>query len=106
MTRQISSRPHDLACDVAPDVHCYPCRLIRVIVPARGTLHVRLTWWPGPDDASLVLWAQGQEFRRFDNAAVVDANISVTAGELIVYAGQVPMARYAVPFTLATTLTE
>ncbi len=98
--------PHDMDYVVAPGVHCYPCRLIRVVIPAAGTLHLRLTWSAGPEDASLALWVEGQQFRRSENGPEVHADVPVSAGEVIVYAGQVPMARYAVPFMLATSLTE
>jgi len=46
--------PNDLSYTVGSN-RCYPCRLIRVVVPQPGTLHVRV-----PSERRLWLFAEGQ----------------------------------------------
>jgi len=75
----------DVAYDVGPD-RCSPCRLIRIIVPAAGTMHFDLTWEPNPG-SDISLWAGGQRFAKDPNALHLSADAAVTAGENVVYVG-------------------
>ena len=42
-TVAIETAPNDLLYDLAPGIACSPCRLIRVVSPIAGTLHLVLT---------------------------------------------------------------
>jgi hypothetical protein len=62
---------------------CYPCRLIRVVVPQPATLRVRVTW-EAPTSA-LTLFAEGQVVTGTNDVA---AELQVdTPREVIVYVG-------------------
>jgi len=99
--------PHDLDYAVVLGTHCYPCRLIRVAVPASGTLRLGLTWSDSArQPCPLALWVAGRRFLRSDSSNEVTADVRVSAGETIVYVGEVPACGYQLPFTLATSLTE
>jgi hypothetical protein len=93
---------------IGPGARCFPCRLIRVVVPANGTLHLRLT--SSQPGFALDLWAGGQQFLRSDDKSVeVDADVPVSAGEVIVYTGRLsPLGEGTgkAPFMLATSLTQ
>ena len=92
--------PHDLSYSVGTD-HCYPCRLVRVMVPMAGTLHVDVTWTEAR--ATLNLWAGGQMFTGVSRELVAD--VPVKAGEVIMYLGStlpVGASGMYVPFTIAT----
>jgi hypothetical protein len=93
---------------IGPGARCFPCRLIRVVVPANGTLHLHLTW--SQPQFALDLWAGGQQFLRSDsNSVEVDADVPVSAGELIVYTGRLsPLGEGTgkASFMLATSLTQ
>jgi hypothetical protein len=98
--------PHDMAYTLASGDQCYPCRLIRINVPAAGMLHIRLTWTE--PKAVLALWANGGQILRADPAkSEVDADVAVPAGELVVYVQQLPQASEAflsVPFAIASSM--
>jgi hypothetical protein len=99
--------PHDLDYTVALGAHCYPCRLIRVVVPAPGTLRLGLTWSDSArQPCSLALWVAGRQFLPLGSSKEVEADVRVSAGEAVVYVGEVPACGYQLPFTLATSLTE
>src|SRR4030095_3147881 len=51
--------PHDASYAVGSD-RCYPCKLIRVTVPATGTLNVTATWTGSPN--ALNLWVATTRF--------------------------------------------
>jgi len=95
--------PHDMSYTVGAD-RCYPCRLIRVVNPSTGTLHVSLTWTESR--AILNLWANGQRSPGTYPELMVD--VPVNTGEVVLYVGMVlPAAATGsdvyVPFKLATT---
>jgi hypothetical protein len=92
--------PHDMSYNV-DGATCYPCRMIRVVAPASGTLHLQLTWTE--PKSTLNLWA-GQMFAGTSAAGVV-ADIPVSAGETVLYVGM-PANNQALytPFTLTTAL--
>ena len=94
--------PHDLSYTIGSD-RCYPCRLIRVMVPAAGTLHVKATW--NTNAVAFNLWTGGQFFAGAPREAVADVAIK-TPGEIVMYLGARSASggfgSYA-PFTIATT---
>lgn len=75
----------DVAYDVGPD-RCSPCRLIRIVVPAVGTMHFDLTWEPNPG-SDIYLWVGGQRFAKDPNVLHLSADAAVTTGENVVYVG-------------------
>ena len=75
----------DVGYDVGPD-RCSPCRLVRIVVPAAGTMHFDLAWEPNPG-ADLYLWVGGQRFAKDPNALHLSADGAVTVGENVVYVG-------------------
>jgi hypothetical protein len=96
--------PHDMSYDVGGAL-CFSCRLIRIVAPVAGTLHLKLTWIE--PKSTLNLWA-GRMFVGTYPAGVV-ADVSVGAGETVLYIGMLlpPGAEQAdqyTPFTLATAL--
>ena len=93
--------PHDLVYEVGAD-HCEPCRLIRVVTPASGMLHLSLTSTEAR--AVLKLWANGQLFT--GTVSGVTADVQAGAGEVIVYVGMTSPGGFSVyvPFSLATSL--
>ena len=100
--------PNDLTYVVGAGQRCNPCRLVRVIVPVTGTVHLRLTWL-NDCVVTLGLWAGGQHVVPSGTSSTeVDADVSAVAGEMIVYVDRVgPYATAChVPFVLATSLAE
>ena len=100
--------PNDLTYVVGAGQRCNSCRLVRVIMPVKGTLHVRLTW---PQDCvvTLGLWVGGQHVVPSSTGSPeVDADVAAGTGETIVYVDRVsPSATVChVAFVLATSLTE
>jgi Big-like domain-containing protein len=95
--------------DVSYDVggeRCSPCRLIRIVAPAAGTIHLELAWDrnPGPP---LYVWAGGQRFGGNVNEQQVTADAPIRAGENVVYVGYYrPQVMYgsSIQFTLATSM--
>jgi hypothetical protein len=90
--------PHDLSYPVGSET-CYPCKLIRVMVPAAGTLRLSGTWTG--TTAGMSLWVNGVRYR--SDASSVAADAPVNAGEVLVYAGE--HATAYIRFTLTTSLT-
>jgi hypothetical protein len=94
--------PHDLSYTIGTD-RCYPCRLVRVMVPIAGTLHVTVTWTE--PRATLNLWAGGQFFAGASRQLTADVPAG-TPGEVIMYLGTILPAGTSggvyVPFTIAT----
>jgi hypothetical protein len=88
--------PHDLSYSVGGET-CYPCKLIRVMVPTSGTLRLNATWTG--TSAGMSLWVNGVRFR--SDASVVVAEAPVNAGEVLVHAGA--HASAYVKFALTTS---
>jgi hypothetical protein len=98
----ISSDPlhnYDVAYPMPGGQSCQPCRLIHVDVLSNGTLHLQLTWSSVPPDFEL--WVNGQRFGKSSIKLEVDADVAVSAGELIVYVGSTSAGRGGT-YTLAT----
>jgi hypothetical protein len=96
--------PHDLSYLIGAD-RCYPCRLVRVVTPASGTLRLRLTW----DDprAALNAWIGGRMFPGTYPELAVD--LPGGSGEMVLHVGMAltPAAEGwggYVAFTLATAV--
>jgi hypothetical protein len=101
--------PNDLTYIVGPGEHCSSCRLIRIVVPTTGTLHLRLTWSPPTAaNVTLGLWVGGRHVVPTDGSDEADADVPAEAGELIVYVDRVSPSATTdhVPFVLTTSLTE
>jgi hypothetical protein len=99
--------PNDMAYMIAPGTRCVPCRLIRIVVPAAGVLHLGVTW--SELDAELGLWVNARQFLRSSDAQTgVLAEIPTAAGELLVYVfgKRMPYEGARVPFTVATSVSE
>lgn len=76
----------DVWYDVGPD-RCSPCRLVRIVVPAAGTMHFDLKWEPNPG-SDIYLWVGGRRFARDPNQQQqLSADAPVTAGENVAYVG-------------------
>jgi hypothetical protein len=103
--------PGDLTYLVGAGERCNSCRLIRVVVPVKGTLHLRLTWTE-QCVVTLGLWVGGQHVVPSGTSSTeVDADVAAGAGEMIFYVdryfqGSPPWPVCPVPFVLATSLTE
>jgi hypothetical protein len=90
--------PHDMSYIIGAD-ECEPCRLIRVSVPAGGTMRLTLTW--SESRAKMNLWVDGRMFP--GTYPELTADVPVRAGELVVYVGMSPPIELYVPFTLAAS---
>jgi len=103
-TAVINTAPNDVIYQLQPGGSCTPCRLVRVMSATSGTLHLKLTWTgTGP---RLNLWVAGQTFSSDSTAPIqVVADIPVSAGETLVYAGIIggPPTSY-MTVTLATSI--
>jgi hypothetical protein len=100
--------PSDLTYVVGAGVRCNSCRLVRVVMRASGTLHVRLTW---PDDCAVTLgmWIGAQHIVGLGSgSAGVDADVAAGAGEMIFYVDRVSPSTTVchVPFVVATSLKQ
>ncbi len=96
--------PHDLSYVVGAD-RCFPCRRVRVVTPASGTLQLGVTWTDAR--AALHVWANGRVFRGAHPELTID--LPVSSGEIVLYVGMaLPAAAdssgFYVPFTLATAM--
>ena len=76
--------PQDVAYAVGLSDRCVNCRLIRVVNPTAGTLHLALNW--DVPSAALVLWVDGQRFAG-NPGGPLDVDVTVSAGELVIFAG-------------------
>jgi hypothetical protein len=91
--------PHDVSYPLTGGP-CSPCKLIRITTPTAGTMHLDATW-AGPQ--GLHLWVDGTRFA--PEGGRVQADASVTAGEVVVHLGYVAADFDTfVDFTMATTL--
>jgi hypothetical protein len=99
--------PHDVSHIVGSD-RCYPCKLIRVTMPTRGTLRVNLTW-NEPRANRLNVWVDGARLVGDGISLNITRDIAVGSGEVLVYVGfydlyTVPVGSgLSVPFSLATS---
>jgi len=98
-TVNITMAPTDTSYDPSPDFHCGNCRLIRVVAPATGTLHLDLTW-TGPG-ATVAIWSNGTFVGAPTTPQRVTADLPVPAGEAVLYVQSPPGV--FVPLTLATS---
>ncbi len=100
--------PNDLTYLVGAGERCNSCRLIRVVVPVKGTLHLHVTW-PESCLVTLGLWVGGRHIVPPDTRSTeVDADVASGVGEVIFYIDRVsPLVTAChVPFVLATSLME
>jgi hypothetical protein len=98
--------PNDLTYLVGAGERCNPCRLIRVVMPVKGTLHLHLTW-PAACPVTLGLWVDGRHVVPSDmKSTEVDADVASGAGEMIFYVDRVGTSTTVchVSFVLATSL--
>ncbi len=96
--------PHDMSYMVGAD-RCFPCRLIRVVNPTAGTLHVILNWTGS--GMALNLWAAGR--RITGTYPELTTDLDVSAGEAVIYVGMMlpasdDGASDYVPFKVATSI--
>jgi hypothetical protein len=91
--------PHDMDYTPVAGSRCYPCRMIRVAVPQTGAFQARLTWTE--PKATLSLWINGQVFGGTEGSSELLADVSVVAGELLIYAGMATPKEVYVPLTLS-----
>jgi hypothetical protein len=77
--------PHDLSYLVGT-LRCDDCRLMHVIVPVPGRLHIHITWTPR---VRLTLFAEGRVLADGDNELTADVPVS-TPGEVLIYLGVTP----------------
>lgn len=94
--------PNDLSYDVGND-RCYPCRLIRVMVPSAGTVALRVTW--NVPTARINLFAEGQVFTGENRLLTAEVPIG-TAREVVMYLGGASPNSITVhtPFSIETAL--
>ena len=98
---QSVTAPNDVSYSLNPNGVCINCRLIRVNVPASGTLHLSLSW--NVTTVAESLWINGQLFRG-TSPGPLTVDVPVQPGELVVYAGMTNRAGGYVTLKLATSL--
>lgn len=93
--------PNDLSYTVGGN-RCSPCRLIRVVVPQAGTVHVRVTWTP--NSSKLSLFAEGQVLPGLLGELTADVPINGPR-EVMMYLGAAPTGAVNghTPFTFETS---
>jgi hypothetical protein len=101
-TVQTTIATQDVAYDVGSSDRCVNCRLIRVVNPTAGTLHLALTW--NLPSAALALWVNGQRFVGSPGGPL-NVDVPVSAGELVLYAGVGTGDFGPCTITLTTSLT-
>ena len=94
--------PNDLSYSVG-GISCSPCRLIRVVVPQAGTVHVRVTWTPAA--SKLTLFVEGQVVAGLIDGLIADVPINEPR-EVLMYLGPAPTIPLPghTPFTFETSL--
>ncbi|HET7155046.1 MAG TPA: hypothetical protein VFI87_06745 [Hyphomicrobiaceae bacterium] len=94
--------PNDLSYTVGGN-RCGPCRLIRVVVPQAGTVHMRVTWTGLA--ARLSLFGEGQVVAGQAGELIADLPINAPR-EVVVYLGAAaPIALNShMSFTIETSL--
>lgn len=94
--------PHDLSYTVGAD-RCFPCKLIHVVSPSRGTVNLNVTWTAAPN--ALNLWVNGTRFAAVGSNVTTD--VALPAGDSTVYVGWSLAAGQTgssyLSFTLATS---
>ena len=96
----------DMSYDVGAD-RCYPCRLIRIIAPTVGAVHLELAWQPRNPGSPLHLWAGGHRVAGDATEGRLALDAAVTAGENVVYVGYYRPSMFngsSIEFTLATSM--
>lgn len=73
---------NDVTYDPSPLFHCDNCRLIRVVSPAAGTLHVQINWTAS--FGALALWINGAQLDGTGPQPLI-ADVPVNAGESVLY---------------------
>ena len=97
----------DVYYDIGPD-RCSPCRLIRVVAPAAGTMRFELTWEPNPG-ADLYLWVGGRRLDGERQDRQFTTSAAVLTGENAVYVGYYQwkvLYGSSIRFTLATSMSN
>jgi hypothetical protein len=94
--------PNDLSYTVGGN-SCSPCRLIRVVVPQAGTVHVLVTWTATA--VKLRLFVEGQVVAGLTDGLIADVPINAPR-EVLMYLGPAPTIALPghTPFTFATSL--
>jgi hypothetical protein len=100
-TVQSMTAPNDVSYSLSPNGICINCRLIRVNIPASGTLHLSLSW--NVANVAESLWINGQLFRG-TSPGPLTVDVAVQPGELVVYAGMTNRTGGYVTLKLATSL--
>jgi hypothetical protein len=77
--------PHDMEYLLAPDLKCFPCRMVRVSVGFTGTLELTASWTE--PHVKLNIWVKGHEIVTEGGTQTTTGTIRVTPGELEVYVG-------------------
>ena len=92
--------PNDLSYTIG-GTRCSPCRLIRVVVPRAGSLHIRTTW---TTTSKLSLFIEGQ---MVDGTGEMSADATIGGPrEVLVYLGALSadIVRDHTPFTIETSM--
>jgi hypothetical protein len=100
--------PNDLTYAVGDGQRCNSCRLIRIVVPVKGTLHLHLTWSQACVVA-LGLWVGGRHVVPDDpKSTELDADVAAGPGETIIYVDRAtPSGSIChVPFVLETSVMQ
>jgi hypothetical protein len=94
--------PNDLIYKLADGTVCYDCRMLRLVAPNAGTLHVEITWSPS---ATLSLFVGGQMTTGIVNQLSADVVVN-SPGEVIAYLGVLAadMHRDHTKFTIQTSM--
>jgi hypothetical protein len=106
-TAVVSHLAHmDMSYTVASE-RCSPCRLIRIIAPAAGTIHLELGW-ESSQALQLHLWAGGRRFAGEVNEKRLVIDAAISAGENVVYVGyyNASVIGQSIQFTLATSMSQ
>lgn len=100
-TVQTTIAPHDVEYKVSPSGPCGNCRLIRLVSPSSGMLHLNLTW--DLRTAALSIWIEGQRFTGGPGGSL-EVDVPIGAGELALYVGKGTDDLNYVSMKLATAL--
>ena len=78
--------PNDMEYTIAPGVVCEPCHLVRLTTSSAGKITIRISWTG--NDAPINLWANDQTFLGSGTARETVAELTVGAGETLLYVGR------------------
>jgi hypothetical protein len=70
---------------LAPDIKCFPCRMVRVSVGFTGTLELSASWTE--PHVKLNIWVKGRDVVTEGGTQTTAGTLQVTPGELEVYVG-------------------